>query len=50
MKQLRLRRILLKSLRETINVHGPITKKLIGSATKRMINQVEAAINSKQKK
>ncbi len=41
MNNLRIQRILLRSLRETIKEHGPITKDLIGSVTKRAMGQID---------
>jgi len=35
-----IKNIVTRGLRETIKAHGPITKKLIGSAAKRIVNTI----------
>lgn len=38
----RLERLVAGALRSTIDAHGPITRKWIGSATKRVVSTLEA--------
>jgi len=46
----RVKKIVVGGLRETIRVHGPITKRLIGSAAKRIAGTLLATAIGKNRK